>query len=133
MKLILQRSQKSGMMGVGKITFGLDARAQLTGEEAGYVKTYKMGKEVLYHKAKISADAQMSDRFLGFAGLAATFAARALDLTITVDSLVKGQHIDCKDIIEMRAAEEQLKEACGVFKEVLESAAHFEGEEVIEY
>lgn len=130
MKLILQRSQKAGMMGVGKITFGLDARAQLTGEEAGYVKTYKMGKEVLYHKAKISEGAILSG---GFAGLAATLAAKALDLTITVDSLVKGQHVECKDIIEMRAAEEQLKEACGVFKEVLESAAHFEGEEVIEY
>ncbi len=133
MKLILQRSQKSGMMGVGKVTFGLDARAQLTGEEAGYVKTYKMGKEVLYHKAKISEGAILSDRFGGFAGLAATLAAKALDLTITVDSLVKGQHVECKDIIEMRAAEEQLKEACGVFKEVLESAALFEGAAVIEY
>ncbi len=131
MQLILQRSQKSGM--IGKVTFALDARARLSDDETGYVRKYKMGKEVLYHKAKISEGAILSDRFGGFAGLAATLAAKALDLTITVDSLVKGQHVECKDIIEMRAAEEQLKEACGVFKEVLESAAHFEGEEVIEF
>ena len=35
--------------------------------------------------------------------------------------------------LEMRAAEEQLKEACKLFKEMLESAAHFEGEQVVEF
>ena len=65
MKLLLQRSQKSGMMGVGKVTFGLDARAQLSDEEALYVKRYKMGKEVLYHKAKISQAAAESGALLG--------------------------------------------------------------------
>lgn len=127
MKLILQRAQKSSMMGVGKVTFGLDARAQLSDEEAEYVKKYKMGKEVLYQSHKIV------DPGSGLLGVASRIAMRALTLTITVDSLVKGQHIECKDILEMRAVEGQIKEACGVFKEVLESAAHFEGEEVIEF
>ncbi len=138
MKLILQRSQKSGMMGVGKVTFGLDARTQLTGEEAGYVKTYKMGKEVLYENIKVEKGVGVMSAVAGgmigmAAGAARGLAAKALNLTITVDDLVRGKHIECKDILEMRAAEEQLREACEMFKAVLESAAHFEGEEVIEF
>ena len=125
MQLILQRSQKSGM--IGKVTFALDARAQLSDDETDYVKTYKMGKEVLYQSYKIA------DPGSGLLGVASRIAMKALNLTITVDSLVKGQHVECKDILEMRAVEGQIKEACGVFKEVLESAAHFEGEEVIEF
>ena len=130
MKLILQRSQKAGMMGVGKVKFGLDARAQLTPEETEYIKKYKMGDEVLYFQEKVGLS---GIEFMGvMAQLSRSIAARALNVKITVDDLVKGKHIECKDIIEMRAAEEQIKEACHTFKQVLESAAHFGGEEVIQ-
>jgi len=131
MKLILQRSQKSGMMGMGKIIFGLDARAQLTEEESEYVKKYKMGREILYRKEKVDTSSIQGMGIM--AGLGTALAARALNLTISVDDLVKGKHVECKDIVEMRAAEEQLREACAMFKEILESAAHFEGEEVVEF
>ena len=129
MKLKLRRSQKSGI--IGKIAFALDVQSELSSEESEYVKKYKMGKVVLYHKAKV--DTSGIPFMGGVAGFATALAARALNLTITVNDLVKGKHIECKDIIEMRAAEEQIKEACGLFKEVLESAAHFDGEEILEY
>jgi hypothetical protein len=67
------------------------------------------------------------------AGFARALAARALNIKITVDDLLHGKSIECKDILEMRAAEEQLEEACQLFKQMLVSAAHFEGEQVIEF
>ena len=124
MKLLLRRDQKSGL--TGKVTFTLDARTQLTDEEAANVKKYKLGKEVLYEKRKVDWD---GTRLIG---VAARLAAKAINLTVTVDDLVKGKHLECKDIVEMRAVEEQLKEASALFKDVLETAAHFGGEEVLE-
>ena len=132
MKLKIKRSQKSGMMS-SKITFQLHAQTDLTPEENGYVKKYKMGREVLYSKEKVDASEVGYSALDAAKSIGRTFAAMALNITITADDLVNGKTIECKDIIEMRAAEEQLKEACLIFKEILESAAHFEGEEVIEY
>lgn len=128
MKLLIRRSQKKGL--VGSITFILDARSELTPEETENVKKYKMGKEILYYKEKV--DTSKSDPE-SWSGIARSLAARALNIKITVDDVVNGKSIECKDILEMRAAEEQLKEACGLFKTMLESAAHFEGEQVIEF
>ena len=127
MKLILQRSQKAGMMGVGKVKFGLDARAQLTPEETEYVKKYKMGKTLLYQKM------EMADPGKGLLGLASRLAFKMMNITVTVDDLIHGKHLECKDIVEMRAVEEQIKEASQTFKDILDTAAQFGGEEVIEF
>ncbi len=136
MKLKLRRTQKTGMIGIGKVTFSLFAQTELTPEEAGYVKKYKMGKEVLYEKIKVEGQGVISAVKGGLLGMAAGaavgLAARALNITITADDLVNGKSVDCKDIVEMTAVEEQIKEACAMFKVILESAAHFEGEEIIE-
>jgi hypothetical protein len=131
MHLKLVRSQKSGMMGMGKVKFSLFAQTALTPEEADNVKKYKMGDEVLYNRTKVDTSAIPMMGVM--AGFASSIAARAMNLTVTVADLVHGKTIECKDIVEMRAAEEQIKEACSVFKQVLESAAAFGGEEVIEY
>lgn len=130
MKLKLRRTQKSGM--IGKVTFSMFAQTDLTPEEAGYVTKYKMGKEVLYHKDKVDTSGVGMPGMGVMASVGRLLAAKALNLTITADDLVNGKTVECKDIVEMRAAEEQIKEACALFKEVLESAAHFEGEEIIE-
>ncbi len=130
MKLKLRRTQKSGI--IGKVTFSLFAQTDLSPEEAGYVKKYKMGKEVLYYKEKVDPSSIPGGTMAAMASVGRLLAAKALNLTITADDLVNGKTVECKDIVEMRAAEEQIKEACALFKEVLESAAHFEGEEIIE-
>ena len=124
MQLLLRRDQKSGLM--GKVTFTLDARAQLSDDEAANIKKYKLGGEVIYEKRKVDWDGT------GLMGVAARLATKAINLTVTVDDLVMGKHLECKDIVEMRAVEEQVKEATAVLKEVLEAAAHFGGEEVLE-
>ena len=109
-----------------KITFMLDVRAELTPEEKDSVKKYKMGDTMLYQKM------EMTDRGSGLLGLASRLAFKMINLTVSVDDLVNGKHIECKDIVEMRAVEEQIKEASQNFKAILETAAHFGGEVVIE-
>ncbi len=133
MKLLLRRNQKKALLGSG-ITFVLDARAELLSEERENVRKYRMGKEVLYFKEKVNVSGVDTSTLSGaLSGLSRSLAARALNIKITVDDLLNGKSIECKDILEMRAAEEQLKEACKLFKAMLESAAHFEGEQVIEF
>ena len=126
MKLILKRSQKSGMMS-SKMTFMLDAQTQLTDDEKNALKKYKLGKEVVYSKVKL--DVPWAG---GLGGVAARLAEKAMNITVTVDDLVNGKHLECKEITEMLAVEEQLLEASQVLKKILVAATHFEGEEVIE-
>ena len=126
MKLLLRRDQKSGLLG-GSITFTLSVRAELTPEEAQNVKKYKLGKTMLYERAKLV------DPGSGLLGLASRLAFKAMNLTVSVDDLTDGKQIECKDVVEMLAVEEQIREACQTFKAVLEAAAHFGGEEVLEF
>ena len=124
MKLLLRRDQKSGL--IGKITFTLAVRAELTDEEKNNIKKYKLGDTMLYERAKII------DPGSGLLGLASRLAFKMMNLTVSIDDLSDGKKIDCKDIVEMLAVEEQIKEAAQTFKNVLEAAASFGGEEVIE-
>jgi len=126
MKLLLRRDQKSGMMGMGKIAFVLDVRADLTPEEKDSIKKYKLGDTMLYERDKIA------DKGSGLLGLASRMAFRMMNITVSVDDLEKGKRVECKDIIEMVAVEEQIKEAARTFKEVLSAASTFGGESVVE-
>ena len=59
-------------------------------------------------------------------------AFKMMNLTVSINDLSEGKRIDCKDIVEMLAVEDQIKEAAQTFKNVLDAAASFGGEEVIE-
>lgn len=124
MQLLLRRNQKSGLLSTN-IIFTLDARAELTHDESEATRKYKMGKTLLYTKM------EMEDPGTGLLGLASRLTFKMMNISVTVDDLLGGKHIECKDIIEMRAVEEQIKEACQNFKLILETAAQFGGEEVI--
>lgn len=126
MKLLLRRDQKSGMLGVGKVTFTLAVRAELTDAEKSNIKKYKLGDTMLYERMT------MTDKGSGLLGVASRLAFKAMNLTVSIDDLSDGKKIDCKDIVEMLAVEDQIKEAAQTFKNVLEAAASFGGEEVIE-
>jgi hypothetical protein len=56
---------------------------------------------------------------------------RTLNLIISVNDLENGKKIECKDILEMLGAEGQIKEAAQAFKQVLDAASHFGGQEVV--
>ncbi len=124
MKLLLRRDQKSSMM--GKITFTLSVRAELTSEEKSNIQKYKLGDTMLYERAKLT------DQGSGLLGLASRMAFKMINLTISVNDLERGKTVDCKDIVEMLAVEEQIKEAAQTFRSVLGAASTFGGEEVLE-
>lgn len=126
MKLLLRRNQKAGMMGMGKIAFTLDVRAELSEEEQANIKKYKLGDTVLYERLKTI------DPGSGLLGMASKLANKMLNLTILVDDLVGGKKVEVKDIVEMLAVEEQIKEAAHTFVAVLHACHTFGGEEVIE-
>ena len=124
MKLLLRRDQKAGIL--GKIAFTLDVRADLSPDEIANIRKYKLG-DVMVYESHI-----MLDRGRGLLGVASRFAWKAVTLNISVDDLAKGKQITAKDIIEMLAIEENVKEAATTFAAVLHAAAHFGGEEIVE-
>ena len=120
MKLVLSRSQKSTMM--GKPKFVLQAGADLTDEEAENVSKYRFGDVMLF--------TNLENRGKGILG---ALSRAIIGIEIRVNDLVDGKVIECKDIIEMISIEEQIREACQNFKIILDTAAQFGGEEVIEF
>jgi hypothetical protein len=118
-----------------KILFALDARTDLLADEKELIKKYALGKLVVYDSEarKKHADAAYGhfDNAATTPGLSASSAGR---LRVTVDGLVSGQHIECKDLDELLGAEAAIVEACKNIKVYLETAVTFDGrEEVIEF
>jgi hypothetical protein len=147
MQLKLKRSQRAGGMLGGKVIFGLDARADLTADERELVRKYGLGKLVVYDsearkKANESAYGHFDEATNSSVGRSlwknargiACAAMMALSLRVTVDSLVGGQHIECKELDELLGAEGAILDACKSLKAYLETALTFDGrEEVVEF
>ena len=124
MKLLLRSDQRSGML--GKVVFTLSVRADLSAAEKSNIAKYKLGETVLYEKNTLT------DRGSGLIGLASRAAFRAMNVSVSVNDLAGGKKVECKDIVEMIAVIDQIKEAAQMFKAVLDTAANFGGEEVID-
>lgn len=124
MKLLLRRDQKTNM--IGKVIFIVSVRAELTDEEKTNIKKYKLGDTMLYERDKLA------DRGSGLLGLASRMAFKMINLSISVNDLEHGKQVECKDVVEMIAVEEQIKEAAQTFHNVLEAASTFGGEEIVE-
>lgn len=124
MKLLLRRDQKSGF--TGGITFTLDVRADLSPEEKQSIEKYKLRKTMLYTRG------ELADVGSGLLGIASRLAFKMMNISVTVEDLVAGKHIEFKDLMEMLACIEQIKLATQNFKSVLEAASQFGGEEVVE-
>lgn len=147
MQLKLKRAQREGGMIGKKIIFALDARADLSNEEKDLVKKYGLGALVVYDSAARRKHAESAvghaDSSIGASTGASMFrlgrayasmAMSALSLRVTVDSLTRGQHIECKDLDELLGAEAAIIEACKSLKGYLETAVTFDGrEEVVEF
>ncbi|MCL4710094.1 MAG: hypothetical protein KJZ73_02520 [Pseudorhodoplanes sp.] len=155
MQLKVKRSQRSGGMMGNKVIFVLDARAEPTNEEAALIKKYGLGKMNVYDSearkkyqsnAAGSFDAASASATFGASGKSLASAAwsnakgltsmamMALSLNVTVDGLIAGQHIECKDLDELLGAQQAMIEACKNTKGYLEVASTFDGrEEVLEF
>lgn len=123
MNLMLRRDQRSSLM--GKVVFQLDVRAEVSKEELASIQRYRLGDTVLYTKG------ELVDRGAGLLGLASRLAFKAMNISVSVNDLTNGKRVECKDIVEMLAVEEQIKEAASTFKQILNAAVHFGGEEVV--
>lgn len=124
MKLLLRRDQRQGML--GKVVFTLEVRASISDEERAAVDKYKLGDTVLYEKNTVV------DPGSGILGLASRLAFKAMNISVNVRDLVNGKKVECKDIVEMLAVEDQVREAAKTFSAVLNAARGFGGEEAID-
>ena len=124
MKLVLRRDQRKGIL--GKMIFSLSVRAQISPEEQEAIQKYKLGDTILYDKKPIV------DPGSGLLGATSRLAHRAMTISVSVNDLTRGKQIECKDIVEMLAVEDQLRETGKTFNEVLRAASKFGGEEVID-
>lgn len=140
MKLLVRRDQRSGMLG-GKIVFMLDVRASLTDDEKANIKKYKLSDTMLYSSHEragaspldlLRAGGLVGGVALGAIEMGARLAFKAMTIQIAIKDLVDGKHIECKDVVELLAVENQIREAALTFKNVLDAASQFGGEEVME-
>ena len=137
MKIFLRRAQRdAGLLG-GKVVFSLDARIEPTPEEMGAMRKYKLGGITVYssenakkHAAGVAGNLATGNLW-GTAKAAASAGMMALSLRCTLDSLTKGQHIECKDMGELLGAEAAIVEACNTAKAFLEAAVTFDGREQV--
>ena len=123
MKLLLRRDQRPGLL--GKMIFTLDVRADLSADEKERIRKYKLQDTELYASHAITGGS-------GLLGVASRLAWKAVALTLTVRELESGKRIEVKDVVELLAIEEHISQAAQTFKDVLDAASHFGGEEVVD-
>jgi hypothetical protein len=136
MQLKLKRYQREGGVISKTAIFCLDARVELTAEEQADIRRYKLNNQILYNseasQQALAASERASDGSLGgnFKGLALAALAH-MKLNISVDSLQCGQHIECKTLDELLGAEEAVTTGCKNLKSYLDTAATFDGRELV--
>jgi hypothetical protein len=137
MQLKMRRSQRASGILSKSVMFMLDARLDLTAEETANVKKYKLGDLTVYNSAasrkhlEAAAEAAVRESAGNFLAYVARTTMARLSLNITVDGLVKGQHVECKDLDELIGAENAIRQAAEATHAYLEIAKTFDGQEVI--
>lgn len=145
--LKFRRSQRTGMLG-GKPIFVLDARAEIAPEARALVAKYRLGTLVVYDSEARKQNAEQAYAHFSDAAMPvgvgrslwknargiASAAMMALALRVTVDKLIEGQHIECKDLSELLGAEAAMVEACKNLRTYIDTALTFDGrEELLEF
>lgn len=136
MQLKVKRSQRPGGMFGGKVLFVLDLRAEYTDDERDNINRYSLGGEVIYNSqaAKQHLDRmeqQVDGSGMGLLKGLGSLALAKMNLNVTIASLQKGHHIECKDLAELVACEEAIRNACRSIRTFLEAAATFDGREIV--
>lgn len=131
MKLVLARDQNKTIFGTAR--FILKTAAELTPQESENIRKYNMGRLILYSDLKAQEPGFWSFIVSVFRKIRRLITRSTKGLVISINDLVIGRQIECKDILEIVSIEGHMKEACETFKIVLEMAANFGGVEVIEF
>jgi hypothetical protein len=115
--------------------FQLHAIVDVSPEERATIGKYGMGPTIVFASEQWQnniATAQETGR--GRVGLLrglAAAAAAGLSLKITVNDLINGKQVECKSLDEMIGTEEAIVSGCQTLKGYLETAATFDGREVL--
>jgi hypothetical protein len=144
MQLKIQRSQRQGGTFSNTVYFCLDVRAQYSPEEAANISNYKLSNQIIYispaaqrhsDKAIRHLDASESggaaQRAAGIAKGAFSMVMAHMALTISIGSLGRGHHIECKELPELLDAEATVMEACRGLMKYLQIATTFDGSETV--
>ncbi len=141
MKLVILRTAKGDMLRKGGLTVAL--QAELSPEERTLVREYDLAKVVLTEavagqriggagRAALGGLVKAASVGGALTGMGARAAKGALVQSMTVEELVGGKNVECKDIEELVAAEARGREAAAVLKALLGAAGKVGQEEVIE-
>lgn len=103
---------KSGLI-KKSTTFNLGVRAELSTEEQDLIRKCDAADMVLYR---------------WMAG-----PKHDIEISITVKNVVEGRSVGCEDFVELLRTEDEVRKACGVFKQLLERARKFGEEEIVEF
>jgi len=136
MQLKLQRSQREGGVMSKSVIFCLDARVEFTPAEQQSITKYKLHKQVIYNseaskRALDGGAARVDGSTVGHLKSLAFTALAAMNLNISIESLQRGQHVECKSMDELLGAEEAIMDACRNLRGYLDTAATFDGREVL--
>ncbi|MFN0218845.1 MAG: hypothetical protein ACKVP4_08550 [Hyphomicrobium sp.] len=145
MHLRIKRSQRTTGVVSSKAVFILDARVDLTAADRNLISKYKLGDSVVYDsKERVARSEAAYGNFdnasqtwsagrslLHNARGIANAAMAALALRVTVDKLVSGVHIECKDLNELIGAEAAIVEACEKLRLYMDTAVSFDGREAV--
>ncbi len=137
MQLKIKRSQREGGVMSKTAIFCIDARVVFTPEEKQRLVKYKLFTQVIYnseaakHSLALSEAAMNSGTFSGALKGFAHATMAAMKLNISIDSLERGQHVECKSLDELLGAEEAVMIACRNLKGYLDTAATFDGREIL--
>ena len=150
MHLLLRRSHREHGLIFRSISYHLDARLDLSAEEAHLVKKHRLRRMVVYESADYTehADAayanfdvaanmrvfnpSLRDLSGGFGGNVRGIWHRimmAFALRIRLVDLIAGQHIACADLPELVTAEKAITAACEYVAEHLDVALTVDGRE----
>ena len=154
MQLKLRRAQRGTL--TGKVIFTLDAQMDVPAEDSQLVNKYRLGGLVIYDSAErqkhtgasqshlestkdmpgLTEDMNSQLRGTGkmlyrFARAGVSAAMAGLSLRVTVASLTKGVHVECKSMEELLAAERAIIEAAETLRGYIDTAETFDGREVV--
>ena len=147
MQLKLQRSQRAGGVMGSTVFFCLDVRADYSQDEQSNISKYKLGGQVIYnsqaalrHLDSVSAhldrvdSTSLKEKAAGLGRGVVSLAMAKMSLHISIASLGRGHHIECKDLEELLEAEDMVRNACKNVTRFLDVASTFNGSEtVIDY
>lgn len=151
MELLFKREQTSGKM--GRVNFKLWGKLEVSEDEQALINRYRFDESVLIgsddsellRKAiKLGAIVfviaaalltYMAGGRMGFIGGIAAGVGAGYWLmnekreTIFVKDMLHGRNFTCDSVVELAKKEAWLEDACGVFRQVMESAKHWDGVE----